>query len=100
MRRYRVLTYSAVEGYTRAGCTYPKGTHTRYIITDRTEAEVAMAKTGSNHNTEEWATMIFPITAYEDADTQQQRVKLMLNYLNKIVDAQEKAVLGAEIGFL
>lgn len=102
MRRYTIMTYSASRDHTKGGFSYPKGSVTEYVITDRTreETEVIRKANDGDHVMDSWAAITFPVNAQHDAETQKARANLMLNYMNKVVDAQEKAALGAEIGFL
>ena len=99
MKKFQIVTYSAVSDRVTAGRPIKKGQLTKLVITDKTTDEADFASE-QGLNVEDWSVAIFPVNAQYDEETQTATAKLMLNYLNKVREAQEKARLGAEIGFL
>ena len=94
------MNYSAQQDHvSKAGIPVKKGATTKLVLTDLTYEEIELAEK-NGLTVENWAVAIFPITPKFDAETQKATAKLLQNYLNKVVEAQEKARLGAEIGFL
>lgn len=98
MRRYEIHEYSALKDLVRGGHSIPEGSTTKFVITNKTAEEI---KAYPEHtDVEVWATAIFPINSAMDREIQESSAKLLCNYLNKVAEAQEKARLGAEMGFL
>lgn len=98
MRKYVIHTYSAIKDLVRAGHPIPKESTTRFIISNKTQEEIEAYPDHTDAGV--WATAIFPINSMQDEEMQESNAKLLCNYLNKVAEAQEKARLGAEIGFL
>jgi hypothetical protein len=98
MRKYYIAEYTAVRDLNKGGHPIPKGSTTRFVVSCMTEEERAAYPEGTDIDV--WAAAVFPVNATMDAETAGANAKLMCNYLNKVAEAQEKARLGAEIGFL
>ena len=100
MKHFDIMKYSAQQDHVSLnGTPIKKGATTKLVLTDMTYEEIQVAEK-NNLKPEHWAAAIFPITPKFDAESQEATAKLLQNYLNKVAEAQEKARLGAEIGFL
>lgn len=97
MRKFEIYTYSATKDATIQGHAFPKGATTKLVIANKTMEELDAMK---DVPVEAWAAAVFPVNAAFDAEIATANAKLLCNYLNKVAEAQEKARLGAEMGFL
>lgn len=99
MKTFNIYTYSATRDDVVNGASISKGAPLVLVLSDMNHAEIETAEKQGLER-EKWAAAIFPITPKFDHDSQKATALLMKNYLNKVAEAQEKARLGAEIGFL
>jgi hypothetical protein len=98
MRKYDITVYTASQDYVRAGHPYKEGARTEFVVSNKTLDEIKSYPKGTDQAV--WAAAIFPINAMFDAEVQEANAKLFCNYMNKVAELQEKARLGAEMGFL